>query len=200
MSQPGSTTEPVLAPGHLSLQGQPWLSAQELTLRPWRQNDAPDLTRAYTDPEIHRWHARSMTTAEAASWIQYEADRWNQDRGGSWAITRDDALVGRVGIGGVSLEEARAGVTYWVLPEARRQGVASRSLMAVTRWALDDAAFHRLELDHSTHNVTSCRVATKAGFLPEGTKRAQALHLDGWHDMHAHALLASDQRLDERGA
>jgi len=88
------------------------------------------------------------------------------------------------------------GVTYRVLPEARRQGVASQSLTAVTRWALDDAAFHRLELGHSTHNVTSCRVARKAGFLPETRpKRAQALHLDGWHDMHRHALVASDQRL-----
>jgi len=125
--QPGSQTEPVLAPGHLSLQGQPWLSAQEPTLRPWRQNDAPDLTRAYTDPENHRWHARSMTTAEAASWIQYEADRWNQDRGGSWAITRDDALVGRVGIGGVSLEEARAGGH---LPSASR-GPATRGGISI---------------------------------------------------------------------
>ncbi len=53
-----------------------------------------------------------------------------------------------------------------------------------------------MELDHSTLNHASCRVATKVGFVVEGTKRAQALHLDGWHDMHAHALLVDDVHAD----
>ena len=135
-----------------------------------------------------------MSLTQAELWVEYESSRWAHDRGGSWAVTRDDALLGRVGIGGVSLEEARAGVTYWVLPEARGCGVAALAVAAVVDWAFDDVGFHRLELDHSTKNPASCRVATKAGFAPEGTMRARALHLDGWHDMHAHALLADDAR------
>ena len=117
-----------------------------------------------------------------------------QELGSSWAITRDGALVGRIGIGGVSLEEARAGVTYWVLPEARGRRVASRALGAVADWAFETVGFHRLELDHSTLNPASCRVATDAGFASEGTLRGRALHLDGWHDMHKHGLLAHDPR------
>jgi ribosomal-protein-alanine N-acetyltransferase len=71
-----------------------------------------------------------MSLAQAGSWIDHELDRWGQERGGSWAISRDGSLLGRVGIGGVSLDEARAGVTYWVLPEARGRGVAHlRSLL-----------------------------------------------------------------------
>jgi ribosomal-protein-alanine N-acetyltransferase len=199
VTQPGSATAPDLPPDWLSMQGQPWLAVEDLTLRPWQQSDAPGLVHAYADPDIHQWHARSMTLAEAESWVQHELDRWGQDRGGSWAITREDVLVGRIGIGGVPLEEARAGVTYWVLPEARGRGVACLSLNAVATWALDAAGFHRLELDHSTQNPASCRVATKAGFLPEGTRGGRALHLDGWHDMHAHALLAHDARSGSRG-
>ena len=128
------------------------------------------------------------------SWIDHELDRWGQELGSSWAITRDGSLLGRLGIGGVSLEEARAGVTYWVLPEARRRGVARLALGAVADWAFVTAGFHRLELDHSTQNPASCRVATKAGFAPEGTLRGRALHRDGWHDMHKHGLLADDAR------
>jgi hypothetical protein len=64
------------------------------------------------------------------AWIDAELDRWGQERGGSWAITRGDVLLGRVGIGGVSLEEGRAGITYWVLPEARGRGsLPGRSLL-----------------------------------------------------------------------
>lgn len=149
---------------------------------------------AYEDPDIHRWHARSMSAVEAESWILHEAERWQQDLGSSWAITQFGSLLGRVGVGGVRLEEGRAGVTYWVLPHARGMGVAPVALSAVVDWAFGTAGFHRLELHHSTSNPASCRVATKAGFTIEGTKRAEALHLDGWHDMHAHAILADDPR------
>lgn len=186
--------EPVLPPGCLSTQAQPRLAVEGLRLRPWQRSDAPGLVRAYADPDIHRWHARSMTLADAESWIDYELGRWAQELGSSWAITREDSLVGRIGLGGVSLQEASAGVTYWVLPEARGRGVATVALGAVADWAFNSVGFHRLELDHSTQNPASCRVATKAGFAPEGTMRARALHLDGWHDMHAHGLLANDAR------
>ena len=135
-----------------------------------------------------------MSLAEAESWIAYESARWGEDRGGSWAVTGEGSLLGRVGIGGVSLEEARAGVTYWVLPEARGHGIAPLALGAVADWAFEEAGFHRLELDHSTKNTPSCRVAVKAAFAPEGVMRERALHLDGWHDMHAHGLLAEDAR------
>ncbi|HVB43153.1 MAG TPA: GNAT family protein [Streptosporangiaceae bacterium] len=47
---------------------------------------------------------------------------------------------------------------------------------------------------HSTMNPASCRVAGNAGFAYEGTKRREALHRDGWHDMHLHARLADDAR------
>jgi len=135
-----------------------------------------------------------MTLTEAESWIEHEQDRWERELGGSWAVTCGDSLLGRTGIGGVSLEEARAGLTYWVLPEARGRGVASLALVTVVDWAFEAVGFHRLELDHSTRNPASCRVATKAGFMPEGILRGRALHLDGWHDMHKHGLLAHDVR------
>jgi RimJ/RimL family protein N-acetyltransferase len=52
---------------------------------------------------------------------------------------------------------------------------------------------NRIELNHSTLNTASCRIAHKAGFRYEGTKRRHLLHMDGWHDMHLHARLADDE-------
>ena len=194
MTQPGAVPEPVLPSGCLSTRAQPSLPAVDLFLRPWLRSDAPDLVTAYADPAIHRWHCRSLSLAEAEAWVSHEADRWEHDTGASWAVTHNGLLRGRVGIGRTHLAEGRAGVSYWILPDARGQGFAARALDAVVAWAFDDVGFHRLELDHSTQNPASCRVAVRAGFAVEGTKRAQALHLDGWHDMHAHALLADDPR------
>jgi len=50
-----------------------------------------------------------------------------------------------------------------VLPAARGAGVASHGLRALTAWAVNQVSLHRLELDHSTRNHASCRVATKSG-------------------------------------
>jgi hypothetical protein len=36
----------------------------------------------------------------------------------------------------------------------------------------------------------SCRVAQKAGYLLEGTKREHWLFADGWHDVHLHARVS----------
>lgn len=179
---------------------QPVLTAGALTLRPWEPSDVHHLVRAYSDPDIRQWHARSLSNAQAEAWIAYEGERWRQGRGGSWAITQDDVLLGRVGIGGVSLDEAQAGMTYWVLPEVRGRGVASRALSEVVDWAFDEPRFHRLHLEHSTTNEASCAVAKAVGFLPEGTKRSGAQHFDGWHDMHLHGLLATDARPRLHGA
>lgn len=107
---------------------------------------------------------------------------------GHWAITRDDGqMLGRIALRGLDFDDGIAGAAYWMLPAGRGAGAASRTLTALTAWALDEIGFHRLQLDHSTRNHASCRVATKSGYLLEGTKRSAAVHDDGRHDMHLHA-------------
>jgi len=156
-------------------------------LRPWESSDAPIFLSAYQDEEIRRWHTRRPSSENRVrEWFDAYRYDWERERGGHWAVVGGEVL-GRIALGSVNLDEGIAGVGYWVLPAARGAGVASRALSALSAWALDEIGFHRLHLDHSTRNHASCRVATKCGFLPEGTKRSAGLHDDGWHDMHLHA-------------
>ena len=158
-------------------------------MRPWEPGDLAAVLAAYSDPDIQQWHARSMDEHEVNVWIASWADRWQLETGAGWAVT-DGAVVGRAALKRVDLDEGLAQVAYWVLPHARGHQVASRALIAVTDWAFD-VGFHRLELDHAVENQASCRVAQRAGYRLEGTKRWQ-LHPDGWHDMHLHARLSDD--------
>lgn len=75
--------------------------------------------------------------------------------------------------------------------------MATTALSALTTWAFNQLNLHRMELNHSTMNPASCRVAENAGYLLEGTKRSEALHSDGWHDMHLHACITDDPRRDD---
>ncbi|WP_456844578.1 GNAT family N-acetyltransferase [Cellulomonas sp. P5_C6] len=185
-------TPPAIAPGSICAQPQPVLHADGLVLRPWRARDAGAVQTAYADPGIRRWHDRSMTADEAAAWVAHWSGRWRDETGAGWAVTIDDEPVGQISLRVLHHEDGLSEVSYWVLPAARGRGLATTALRTVAAWGFGTAGLHRIEVDHSTANPASCAVATRAGFLLEGTKREVARHADGWHDMHLHARVVGD--------
>jgi RimJ/RimL family protein N-acetyltransferase len=171
---------------------QPEIRGDGVLLRPWRSSDRPAVAAAYADPEIQRWHCRSMTDDEAGEWIAAWSARWRGETGAGWAVLDAGDVAGQVSLRRVALAEGLAEVSYWVLPGARGRRIAARAPSAVTAWSFEALRLHRVELCHSTANVASCRVAHHAGFVAEGTKRSEGRHADGWHDMHLHARLDRD--------
>jgi [ribosomal protein S5]-alanine N-acetyltransferase len=177
-----STTQPTI------------LTGDGLVLRPWEPSDAPAVFEAFADPEICRWHLRTASSRdEVGTWIASWVADWTRGTQAHWAVadSQPGELVGRASLKTMELVAGQAEVAYWIMPSARGQAVAPRAVAALTAWAFE-IGFHRLELSHSVNNHRSCQVATKTGFLLEGTKRRAGLHLDGWHDMHLHARVNGD--------
>lgn len=184
-------TSPAIGVGSIACIGQPGLDAGEgVQLRPWREEDDTAVAEVYRDPQIRRWHSRTIDDlAEARSLIGSWRRGWEDETGAAWAVVDDaDHVVGRIALTALDLHEGTGDVAYWTRVEARGCGVAPRAVRCVADWA-SHVGFHRLQLKHSTRNPTSCRVAVKAGFRPEGTLASAVLHEDGWHDMHVHALI-----------
>ncbi|MCC2316063.1 GNAT family N-acetyltransferase [Cellulomonas xiejunii] len=191
--------------------GQPTLAADGLVLRPWRREDAAAVRAAYDDDAIRRWHARTMTDEdEARAWIDGKNAAWRAGTAAEWAVVMPEArvdeparegspseggpgrVVGRAALNDLNLFEGYAALAYWVVPEARRRRVALRAATEVMRWAFEDLGLHRVEVEHSTRNPASCRVAELLGCRAEGVLRGYGLHADGHHDMHLHARLRTD--------
>jgi RimJ/RimL family protein N-acetyltransferase len=185
-------TTPAVPPGFMAALTQPEIPADGLLLRPWQPPDRRAVVEAYADPAIQRWHCRSMSEDEADAWIAGWRGRWREETDAGWAVVDADQVVGQISLRRIDLVEGLTEISYWVLPGARGRRVAPRALAAVAGWAFDALRLHRVELSHSTANPASCRVAERAGFPAEGTKRGEARHTDGWHDMHLHARLAGD--------
>ncbi|WP_028050457.1 GNAT family N-acetyltransferase [Cellulomonas sp. URHD0024] len=186
------TTSDAVPHGRLRALEQPVLEAGACTLRPWRATDRAQVVAAFADPDIQRWHARSMTQDEATAWIAHWPGRWTEETGAGWALTLHDEPVGQISLRHLNHADGITDVSYWVVPAARGRGVASSALTALSGWAFGVLGVHRIFVDHSTRNPASCAVATRAGYQLEGTKREDALHADGWHDMHTHSRLATD--------
>lgn len=187
-----SLLPPAVPPGRLNSQSQPEIVADDLLLRSWSPNDALGVSTAYDDPSIQRWHGRTMTPEEALTWVADACAGWSKETLASWAVVNSTGLAGRMTLR-LHLADGWAEASYWVVPAARGNAVAPRALRAVASWSFD-VGLHRVELQHSVVNEGSCRVAIKAGFRAEGTKRGAGLHIDGWHDMHLHSCTDADLR------
>ncbi|MFS2031568.1 GNAT family N-acetyltransferase, partial [Curtobacterium sp. CT11-45] len=104
-------------------------------------------------------------------------------------------VVGCVGVTAIEHTHGTAWISYWLTPEARGRGMATRALAA----AAEDAfalGLHRLELGHRTNNPASCAVATRAGFRAEGVERDKLRYGDDRFDVETHARLATDPTPD----
>lgn len=166
---------------------------EAVRLRAWRAEDAAVVVDAFADPDIQRWHFRRYDSEhEALEWIQASWHDWRAERAATWAVVSSATaeIAGRVTMY-TALEEGHGEVSYWVLPEFRHRGIASRACTAATRWA-HSLGLHRVQLEHSVENDVSRHVALRCGFLEEGIRRGATLHGDGWQDMRQYAHLATD--------
>jgi RimJ/RimL family protein N-acetyltransferase len=182
--------DPVVDPASLAGQ-QPTIAAGALRLRRWAARDAAQLKTAFADPGIQQWNLRRIDSLEEAGRLilgwKYS---WRRHVEASWAVVRaaePDVVIGQVGLRSMYLIDGMAEVSYWVIPQLRRQGLATEATRILATWAIEDIGFHRLELVHSVANPGSCRVALRADFQKEGVKRGLQRHMDGWHDMCLHA-------------
>jgi RimJ/RimL family protein N-acetyltransferase len=89
-------------------------------------------------------------------------------------------------------DRAQAEIGYWTAPWARRRGVATGALRALSTYAFR-RGLERLELLTHWDNPASQRVALAAGYQREGVRRGALPDRDGRRDdMVAFARLADD--------
>ncbi|MFD9002738.1 GNAT family N-acetyltransferase [Streptomyces sp. NPDC059582] len=181
----------------------PELDGHGLRLSHWRADsdaDAAAWLRGISDPEFRRWNtplnpvtdldsARSSLRAKA----EYAADGTSVNF--RIADAASGTTLGHLGVNMINPALRSARVGYWVLPEARGRGVATRALALAVHWAHADLGLHRLELGHALGHDASCRIAERCGFRYEGTLRGEMFEAgrhDAFRDAHLHARLSTD--------
>jgi RimJ/RimL family protein N-acetyltransferase len=174
----------------------PSIKVGSLVLRPPRVSEAPDALLMLSDEEVVRWNgAPSVVDLKAAKdWCRRGGD-WSSGLHHTFSVvdSTTQRLVANISIFQVDHDNGTASVGYRTAPWARRRGVASAALNAVTVWAFDATELFRLELRHAVPNHASCKVAHRADFKLEATLRLAAATPDGArHDEHLHARLRTD--------
>jgi RimJ/RimL family protein N-acetyltransferase len=156
---------------------RPPLSDGVVTLRPWTNDDVPDIALACRDVEITRWLddvPAPYTRGDARAYVAATRRGWRE--GTLWAFAITDSASGEVlGSCGVSWQDEPHGVAeigYWVRAEGRRRGVATRAVRLAAGWVFGECGVRRLQLRADALNEASQRVAERAGFTREGVLRS----------------------------
>lgn len=149
-------------------------------LRPWERGDVACAAEG-----------KGTDAAGALAWLEMQVRREADGAGLSLAIAvagSGEALgcislnarprPGVAPVGGppggllaFEIQAGTAGIGYWVLPRARRRGLATAGVRLLTRWALADAGMRRIEALVEPGNRASLRVLERCSFRREGLMR-----------------------------
>jgi RimJ/RimL family protein N-acetyltransferase len=177
----------------------PPLADDVVLLRPWREADVPTIVLAVSDPVMQRfsWRTNAYTETDARDFLaeQEEARLRGDELSFALAEPRDqDALLGAVSLYEVRLDQGCAAVGYWLAPEARGRGAATRAVRLLARWAFAELGLARLELTCGPGNEASQHVAERCGFSREGLLRSHVPFKRGRRDSVIYSLLPGELR------
>jgi RimJ/RimL family protein N-acetyltransferase len=108
------------------------------------------------------------------------------------ADARDDRLLGTAGVLRPDWEHRVAEIGYFVVPQARGRGAATRAVRMLGRWAVTHLGLARVSCDVDVENVASLRVAQRAGFVREGVLRSLIEAKGRRWTVVVHSLLPED--------
>ncbi len=164
-----------------------WSATASCCAGPW-PSDAVRVVEACSDAETRRWLGNlphPYTRVDAEEWLAGQEEQHATGRAVNWAVTdpATDLMVGAM-----NLFDIRTGVDaevgYWIHPDARGRGVATRACRLALRHAFVDVADGGLGLGRvravaAEENLASRRVIEKSGMTYQGRERCLVRVQDG---------------------
>ncbi|MFO0553330.1 MAG: GNAT family N-acetyltransferase [Polyangiaceae bacterium] len=153
----------------------PAFANDRVALRPFVEDDAPDVFALYADREAVRFgFSPKMDDEHDAHRLIEETHRLARERTlfHFGVVERGrDRIVGHGTLFAFHEPSARAEVGYSVLRARWGEGLGTATVDALARLAFEGAELRRLEADVDPRNVASLRVLAKVGFEREGFAR-----------------------------
>jgi ribosomal-protein-alanine N-acetyltransferase len=146
------------------------------TVRSWQASDAESLARHANNPNIAN-NLRDLfphpyTLRDARNYLQFVKKTPET----SFAIDVDGVAAGGIGfVLRTDVERVSAEIGYWLGEPFWGRGIVTEALRAVTAFAVRTHGLTRIYAVPFAHNVASCRVLEKAGYVLEGRLRRSAV-------------------------
>lgn len=140
----------------------PTLTTSRLTLRLPKSEDFEAYVRFFADAEASHFYGGPLRRDQAYSALCKDIGHWALKGFGKFVITRDGETLGGCGI--VHPEGwPEHELTWWLLPEARGNGVAVEASQAVLSWARTNLGREQIETHFRDENIAARRLTEKLG-------------------------------------
>jgi [ribosomal protein S5]-alanine N-acetyltransferase len=130
--------------------------------------------KSVADPEIPRWtRVRSpYTNEDALAWVALAESMAREGSAYHLLVVEAEggAPLGSVGLEIPRQPELHGEIGYWLAAPARGQGIATRAVHVLARWALETLSLPSVEVHVLPSNAASQAVARRAGFRPAGQR------------------------------
>ncbi|WP_197686001.1 GNAT family N-acetyltransferase [Actinoplanes derwentensis] len=171
------------------------IRTDRLLLRELRETDVPEVVAGASDEVTQRWLPLPWpyTEQHATLFVTRLAPALRVSGHGVVRVLEYDGYF--AGVIDLKRTDWTARVTeigYWSMPGFRGLGLATEAASALTRWALEDLGFERVELRVPPGNLASNRVAVKSGFVLEGVARNAGQVRTGRVDLAIYSRIRSD--------
>jgi ribosomal-protein-serine acetyltransferase len=174
--------------------------AGPILIRRYRLHDAPALTAAVRESiaSVGRWQEwcrPDYGEREAGEWIEHAIAAWNSTHSYEFAIIDANSAryLGGIGVNQRNREHNFANIGYWVRESSQGRNVATAATRLACEFAFASLELTRIEIIAAIDNLSSRRVAEKAGAIFEGLARNR-LVLNGTPlEAAVYAMVPGDQ-------
>ena len=168
-------------------------------IRPLAERDAHALFEAISEslPQLCTWLTwcrPDYDLYDCSAYVHKAQADWQkgaQFNFGTFDV-KTQALLGSVALNQIIPVHNLANVGYWVRSSKTGQGIATASVKLIAMFAFQTLGLNRLEIVVPVGNVSSQRIALKAGAFFEGTLRQRLLLSGRLHDANLYSLLSHD--------
>lgn len=162
-------------------------------IRALRLEDAPHLAQALNNKNIHDKLRDGLplpyTVTDAQAYIQAVL---NAEPGAvyAYAITVDDKAIGNIAVSrkeNIHFRTAELG--YYIAQPYWGKGLGTSAVQQVCSLIFETTDIVRIFAEPFSHNLASCRILEKSGFVLEGVLRKNAVKNGKVLDMNLYALV-----------
>ena len=169
----------------------------QLSLRPWKVEDAEQLYVAVTESaaELGPWSPWWTPAFDRSSALAFIEMTIAARPGGTahelaiiGTVDAGEQILGSCGINEIRGLHGVANMGYWVRSSHTGRGIATAIVRQLAAWVFENMPLHRLELVIAVDNLASLRVAQKAGAIHEGRQKKRLILHGLDHDAEMYAI------------
>lgn len=155
----------------------PRVDGERIRLRAVAPSDREAVFGVFSDARVTRYWSRvpMRELREADEYVEECAELFARREMINWAIARraDDALIGTCTLLAISLGHRRCELGYALGSAHWGLGLAREATALAIRFAFEQLALERIEVDIDPRNAASIALAERHGFRREGLLRAR---------------------------